>query len=103
MANSSLNEAINEAKRFGASVEEARHVHDLVKANATGDIRSFEVKFGPDSTDSIAVWINLFVDKDFPPSRAKLSDLNKIADKIRSELLRENFRYWPYVAVRSDM
>jgi len=103
MARSSLDASITEARRFGASVEEARHVHDLVKANTTADIRSFEVKFGPDSTDSIAVWINLFVDKDFPPSREKLSDLNRIADKIRSELLKENFRYWPYVAVRSNM
>jgi|SRR5579862_9495509 hypothetical protein len=103
MARSSLDDAIREAKRVGASVEEARLVHDLVKANTSPEIRSFEVKFGPDSTNNIAVWIDLFVDKNFSPSRENLGYLNRIADKIRTDLQKNNFRYWPYVEVRSNL
>jgi hypothetical protein len=103
MTRSSLDDAIREATRVGASVEEARLVHDLVKANTDPSIRSFGVKFGLDSTNSIAVWIDLFVDKDFSPSRENLGLLNRVADKIRAELFKKNFRYWPYVEVRSNM
>ena len=98
---SSVEASIEEAKKFGASPEEARRIHELVAANTSADIvRSFELKFGPDSTDNKAVWVQLLVDDELRPSKNKITELNKLASKIRSVLLRSNLEFWPYVDVR---
>jgi hypothetical protein len=100
-AKSSIDDSIKEAQRFGASVEEARLIHNLVQANtAPTVVRNFELKFGPDSVNNRAVWINLFVEEDLHPSKEKISELNKIAGRIRSLLLREKLDFWPYVEIR---
>jgi hypothetical protein len=97
---SSLDASIEAAKRVGASVDETRRIHSLVSANTTSDIRSFEVTFGRDSADHLAVWVNLFVDKDLPPSPEKIADLDRATTTIRSELLKANIAFWPYVVIR---
>jgi hypothetical protein len=98
---SSLENSIKEAQRFGASVEEARLIHNLVQANtAPSAVRNFELKFGPDSVNNRAVWVNLFVEEDLHPSKEKISELNKIASRIRSLLLHEKLDFWPYVEIR---
>ena len=100
-AKSSLEDSIKEAQKFGASVEEARLIHNLVQANtAPSAVRTFKLKFGPDSANNRAVWINLFVDEDLHPSREKISELNKVANRIRSLLLNEKLDFWPYVEIR---
>jgi hypothetical protein len=99
---SSLDVAIEEATKFGASVEEAKRVHSVVSANTTPDIQGFQVKYGPDSNDELAIWVRLFVDENLSLSDEKVANLNRTATKIRSELLKENLRLWPYVIVRSS-
>jgi hypothetical protein len=102
---SSMENTIREAKEFGTSVEEARKIHELVKANTSPDvIKSFEVKFGPDSANNRAVWIRLIVENDLKPSPIKISALNKEADRVRAALLREeSLNVWPYVEVRGRL
>jgi hypothetical protein len=101
---SSMEETIKEAQEFGASVEEARKIHDLVKANTSPKVvKSFEVKFGPDSESNRAVWVRLIVENDLKPSPKRIAELNKEADKVRTVLLREKLDVWPYVEVRGRL
>jgi hypothetical protein len=101
---SSMENTIKEAEEFGASVEDARKIHELVKANTSPDIvKSFEVKFGPDSANNRAVWVRLIVENDLKPSLKKISALNKEADRVRGVLLRESLNVWPYVEVRGRL
>lgn len=100
---SSLDAVIEDARKFGASVDTARRVHNLVTANTTSDIQRFEVKFAPNSTDRLALWVDLFVNQDLSPSQAKVDTLNKVAKTIRLKLLNENLDYWPYVTIRSSV
>jgi hypothetical protein len=96
-----MEETIREAEEFGASVEEARKIHDVVNANTTPSlVKTFQVKFGPDSTDNRAVWIRLIVENDLRPSSERIAELNREANKVRTALLRENLSFWPYVEVR---
>jgi hypothetical protein len=98
---STLDETIREAKEFGASLEEARKIHDLVKANAPSRfVRTFEVKFGPDSANNRAVWVHLIAEDELKPSPEKISELNMIANKVRFALLNEKLDVWPYVDFR---
>jgi hypothetical protein len=98
----SLEDVLTEAKKFGASPEQARLVHSLIKKHHfPHTVRTFQVKFGQDSTSSPAMWIVFLVDEDLKPSSEKISELNKFADEVRSELLRENLTFWPYVEFRA--
>jgi hypothetical protein len=98
---SSLEAALEEARAYGASPDDATRIHNVVEANtAHTEVRNFALHFGPDSTDDRAVWIDLIVDSDLQPSNEKIKRLNGIADKIRSELLEMPLNLWPYVAIR---
>jgi hypothetical protein len=99
---SSLDASIEGARRFGASVDETRRIHSIVSANTTSDIRSFELTFDHDSADRLAVWVKLFIDTNLPPSRAKIAELDRATTTIRSELLKANIPFWPYVVIRSS-
>jgi hypothetical protein len=99
---SSLDASIKGAKRFGVSADETKRIHSIVSANTTSDIQSFEVTFGSDSTDQTAVWVKLLVDKDLPQTDERISALNRATTAIRSELLKADISYWPYVTIRSS-
>jgi hypothetical protein len=99
---SSLNASIERAKKIGASVEETERIHSVVSANTTSDIKSFEVTFDHDSSDNLAVWIKLFVDKNLASSKEKIDELNRTTTNIRSKLLDEKISFWPYVVIRSS-
>jgi hypothetical protein len=99
--NTSVDASVEEARRLGASAEEALKVHHIVNANTAPEIvRSFEVEFGSDSANNPAVWVHLIVDPDLNPSREKISELNGIARKVRFALLDGGFAFWPYVDFR---
>jgi hypothetical protein len=98
---SSLQASIDEAERFGAPAEKARQIHDLVEANTSSKfVHGFKIEFGPDSTDSPAVWVHLIVDPDLKPPKEKISELGEVVRKVQAALLRENLGLWPYVDVR---
>src|SRR5205823_6411944 len=107
-ARSSVEETLKEAKEFGAPVDQARKIHNvvtnLVRTNTSpGLVKSFEVKFAPDSANNRAVWIHLLVDNDLKPSLEKITALNKVASKVRSVLLNEDLDFWPYVDIRGRL
>jgi hypothetical protein len=98
---SSVEATIIEAEKFGASAEEAQKIHQLVKENTSPHVvRNFELDFGPDSVNNRAVWVHLIVDSDLKPSQEKISELNKIVNRVRHALLQEKLNFWPYVDVR---
>jgi hypothetical protein len=93
---------VREGMGIGASADEVRRIHASVKhQQLPADVRSFEVKFGTDATGDPAVWIWFLVDEDNNPSHEKIRGLNRFADKVRSELLKMNLRYWPYIDFRA--
>jgi hypothetical protein len=100
----SIESAIQEAKKVGATADEARQIHDLVLANTNPQlIRGFELKFGRDATDNDAVWVHLIVESDLSPSDQKISTLNNAAKSVRNALLGADLRLWPYVDVRGRL
>ena len=100
-AKSSIEASIEEAKRFGASAEDARKIHRTVSDNIPPKlVKEFQVRFGPDSVNNKAVWIDLIVDEDLKPSNEKIAKLNEIVRRIQSALLRANLDFWPYVDIR---
>ena len=100
---SSLDAVIEDARKFGASVDTARRVHNLVTANTTSDIQRFEVKFAPDLTAPIGALGRSFREPGFITVSGKVDTLNKVAKTIRLKLLNENLDYWPYVTIRSSV
>lgn len=98
---SSLDRALEQARAFGASVEETRRIHEVVSANTSPEVLTFEMQFGPDSSNNRAVWVHLLVEEDLKAPREKISRLNKIATQVRQALLSANLSIWPYVDVRS--
>jgi hypothetical protein len=101
-SNDSLQASLATARRFGASTQEVRKIHDLVKRHKSpANVRSFEVRFGKDSTGDPAVWIRFLVDDDLNPSQKQISQLTEFGNKVRSELLGADIRYWPYVEFRA--
>ena len=54
--NSALEQALEEAQKYGASTDEAKKIHGLVAANTWGPqvtgsspVKTFKVRFGPDA------------------------------------------------------
>ena len=100
----SVESAIKEAEKIGASPGEARRIHELVSANTSPEIvRGFELRFGRDASDNEALWVHLVVDSDLNPSPQKISRFSDLAKRVRSALLDANVRYWPYVDVRGRL
>jgi hypothetical protein len=95
--------SVEEAKSIGASVDEVRNIHDIVKKRRTPEgVRDFEVRFGTDATGAPAVWIWFLVDEDANPSPEKVSQLTEFGNLVRSDLLQSNLRYWPYIDFRGQ-
>jgi hypothetical protein len=90
---------------FGASVPEARKIHQIVKRHKFPSAvkREFEVSFGEDSGGQQAVWIWFAVDEDLTPSAAKISELTAFVRSVRADLLNANLPFWPYVDVRTKI
>ena len=97
-----LETLVEEAMTIGASPQEVHQIHDSVKRHPLpANVRSFEVNFGRDSTGDPAMWIWFLVDNDNNPSKEKIDELNRFANSVRSDLLKANLRYWPYVDFRA--
>lgn len=97
-----LNASLEAGKRFGASVDEVRKIHDLIKKQKLPtNVRNFELRFGKDSTGDAAVWVRFFVNDDKNPNQREISQLTDLGNVVRSELLSADIRYWPYVEFRA--
>ncbi len=86
-----------------ATGEEARffsELHHLVPLTET--IREIDFRFGEDSDAAPAVWITIHASADVNPSRTKIAELNRAAEKLRSAVLNSGFKRWPYVEIRTE-
>ena len=100
----SLQESLDAAKRYGASVDEVERIHGLIKSRKLPPgVKDFEIKFGTDSTGDLAMWILFLVEDDKNPSQEKISKLREFGNQIRTELLSADLRYWPYIDFRSAL
>jgi hypothetical protein len=87
----------------GASVAEAKKIHSLVRKHALpAGVREFVVRFGEDSAGERAVWISFIVPRDFQDSKDSILTVNNFVREVRSDLLRANLPYWPYLDLVSD-
>lgn len=90
----------NEQTSGGASTEEARKIHDVVRRHSLpAGINSFLVKFGEDSAGERAVWISFVVGPEFSESKHSISALNRFVREVRSDLLSAKLPYWPYLDI----
>jgi hypothetical protein len=87
----------------GASTAEAKRVHNLVRRHTLPvGMRDFVVRFGEDADGERAVWISFIVPRDYQDSNEKISAANDFVREVRSDLLRANLPYWPYIELISD-
>jgi hypothetical protein len=95
--------SVAEGAGVGASMEEVRKIHDLIKQEQPpADVQpSFEVSFGKDWAGDPAVWVWFRVLDDQNPSAGKISRLNQFANSVRDRLLGANIKYWPYIDFRT--
>ena len=100
--NESLQASLEAARRIGASVDEVRKIHDLIKKQPPPtNVRGFELRFGKDSTGDNAIWIRFFVEDEKTPNPRQISQLTDFGNIIRSQLLGADIHYWPYVEFRA--
>lgn len=91
----------SEPEAIGATVAEARKIHQLVKKHRFPQgVRRFEVKYGKDSTGNPAVWIRFIIDEQLSPRKDEINELNSLRRDVQSELLKSSLRFWPYVEFR---
>ena len=63
-------------------------------------VRDVEVDLTEETSGDIALSITFIVDRDLKPSPEKIANLDSLARHIRSELLRQNIKLWPYIHFR---
>lgn len=98
--NITFESSLAEGRNIG--VEEVNQIYDLIGRHGwPADVRTFEVKFGKDSTDDPAVWIWYLVQDDHNPSAEKITKLNQFANSVRDDRFKANIKYWPYIDFRA--
>jgi hypothetical protein len=87
-----------------ASGKEARIFHEIVGRHGAlpEGVRRVEFRFGEDSAGEPAVWIVFVASNDLKPSKGKIADLQRVADEVRSEVLRSDSQRWPYVEIATE-
>ena len=85
----------------GAGVREVKRIHDLVRESAAPEgFRSFELRFGEDSTGDPAVWIWFAIDPQYPTAKESIQTLSRLQRRMKSALLRAQVDRIPYVRFR---
>jgi hypothetical protein len=93
-----LKELVQRARGVRIPPEEVRQIQKVVKKHRLPpDVLAVEVDFGLDWTGDPAAWIHYFVEDDLHPSDEKIARLNNFAASVRSDLLKINYSYWPYI------
>lgn len=86
------------AKIRTRTIDEAAVIERLVKKRALPkSIKGVKVELGSDSTGAPAAWIYFFIDDDVSPSARKITELTKLAETVRADVLKQGFEHWPYV------
>jgi len=87
-----------------ASGDEAGVFHDIIRkiGRLPEGVRRVEFHFGEDSEGTPAVWITFVARDDLKPSKEKISDLQRIANEVRSQVIRSGSDRWPYVEIATE-
>jgi hypothetical protein len=87
-----------------ASGDEARVFHDIVHkiGRLPEGVQRVEFHFGEDSEGEPAVWITFVARDDLKPSKAKISELQRIINEVRSQVIRSGTERWPYVEIATE-
>jgi hypothetical protein len=87
-----------------ASGAEAQVFDDIVRRMGPlpAGVRRVQFRFGEDSEGAPAVWITFIAGDDLKPSKEKIADLQRVASKVRAEILRSESERWPYVEIVTE-
>jgi hypothetical protein len=65
-------------------------------------VKRVSARFGEDSQGDPAVWITFTARDDLKPSKEKIADLLRVAEEVRSEVIRSGIESWPYVEIATE-
>ena len=83
-----------EAERQRVEKIIAQHDNDFERPNG---VRRIAFSFREDQAGNPAVYLEIFVDKDLPPTKENIDDLNDFVQVIINDILADDkFEYWPY-------
>ena len=86
-----------------ATGEEGRffaELHKLVPLSET--VKQIDFRFGEDSDNEPAVWISIHTSADDNPPKAKIAELNRVAETLRSAILKSEYNRWPYIQLKAE-
>jgi hypothetical protein len=96
---------LNETMSSGAwSHEEALVFDDIIRTITPlpEGVQRVGFRFGADSTVARAVWITLVAQDDLKPSKEKIAAFQRVADEVRSDIIRRGSERWPYVEIVTE-
>ena len=84
-----------------ATGEEAKLFHAIGRkiGRLPDGVQRLQFRFGQDSRGDRAVWIVLIAADDLNPSKTKIESIQKVAGKLRDEILSSDTDRWPYIEV----
>ncbi len=85
-----------------ASVEESRLFHAIgrrYQAALPDGVSRMQFRLGEDSAGTPAVWIVFIAHDDANPSAERIASIRRVADDVRSEVLKSGNERWPYVTI----
>jgi hypothetical protein len=87
-----------------ALLDEARAIHEIVgKIGRLPDgVQRVSFHLGEDSEGAPAVWITFVALDDLKPSKAKIAELQRVMNEVRSQVMRSGTERWPYVEIATE-
>jgi hypothetical protein len=87
-----------------ASGDEATVFSEIVRGigRLPDGVRRVEFHLGEDSEGAPAVWITFIARDDLKPSKAKISDLQRVINEVRSQVIRSGTERWPYFEIETE-
>jgi hypothetical protein len=87
-----------------ASGDEAKVIHDIVRkvGRLPDGVQRVEFHFGEDSEGAPAVWITFVARDDLKPSKAKIAELQRVMNDVRSQVIRSGTERWPYLEIATE-
>lgn len=87
-----------------ASGDEAKAFHEIVRnvGRLPDGVRRVDFHFGEDSEGAPAVWITFVTQDDLKPSKAKIAELQRVMNDVRSQVIRSGTERWPYLEITTE-
>jgi hypothetical protein len=87
-----------------ASGDEATVFHEIIRkiGHLPEGVRRVEFHFGEDSEGAPSVWITFVASDDLRPSKAKIAELQRAMNEVRSQVIRSGTERWPYIEIATE-